>query len=93
MSLLHALGIQKKKRSRVLVLAVLLICLCCLRPVNTHAATSEAPENLPSITAMSVVLFYAGVIGALVGAATGWVHAWFLSPELPREPVKAEETE
>ncbi len=58
------------------------------------AAAPEPPARENRITVFNIVMFYAGVFGVLVGAATGWVTLLTLPgggetiPPLPDEAPK-----
>lgn len=47
-----------------------------------RAAEPAVEKAAPSqITVMNIALFYAGLIGAVIGASTGWV-TWLIMPRM-----------
>lgn len=73
-----------------IALLVLLLVLSAQTSVFA-AAAPEPPARENRITVFNIVMFYAGVFGVLVGAATGWVTLFALPgggetiPPLPAE--------
>jgi hypothetical protein len=74
--------------SRLLIIGVLVF--VCLQPTLSTAATTpprQQQEQENSITLLNIALFYAGLIGVVVGVTTGWVSLLFQSG--PSEPLPA----
>jgi hypothetical protein len=68
---------------RVLIILLLLLQLAVPPIQAAEPPVEKAPQ--PQITVLNVALFYAGLIGAMIGACTGWV-TWLILPRLGSSP-------
>jgi hypothetical protein len=75
------------RRSGLHLLALLLLVITCLRPALSLAAISplNQPEKETRITLFDIALFYAGLIGVIIGAATGWVSLFLVPDKSPED--------
>jgi hypothetical protein len=64
---------------RVLILLLLMLQLAVPPIRAAEPPVEKAPQT--QITVLNVALFYAGIIGAVIGACTGWV-TWLIMPRL-----------
>jgi len=65
---------KKLCRSFVGLIVVFFLVITCLRPLAAGAETlPRQPEPENKITVLNIALFYTGLMGIFIGAATGWV--------------------
>ncbi len=61
--------------------AVVLLLLQLSVPAARAAEPPVEKAAQPQITVLNIALFYAGLIGAVIGASTGWV-TWLIMPRM-----------